>query len=83
MIVLGVASLEPQTEVEQYVEQLGITFPVLLDPNGSVHSQYQQHSAFASAAYPQDWVIGPDSTIVYRNNGYELDAILSAIGKAE
>ena len=83
VIVLGIASQEPQTEIEQYVEQLGITFPVLKDSNGSVHAQYQQQSAFPTAAYPQDWVIGPDSTIVYRNNGYELDAILSAIGKAE
>ena len=76
---MGIASQEPYEEVEEYVEQLGVTFPVLIDPNGTVHNQYQQQSAFPSAAYPQDWIIGPDSTIIYRNNGYELDAMLSAM----
>ena len=79
-MVFGIASQEPQGDVEQYIEQLGITFPILIDQNGSVHAQYQQEMAFPSAVYPQDWVIGPDSTILYRNNGYELDAILTLLG---
>jgi peroxiredoxin len=79
-VVFGIASQEPQGDVQEYIDQLGVTFPVLMDPNGTVHAQYQQQSAFPSAAYPQDWVIGPDSKILYRNNGYELDAILSVLG---
>jgi hypothetical protein len=35
--------------------------------------------AFPSAAFPQDWVIGTDGTIVYGNNGFELDAMITAI----
>ena len=80
---MGIASQEPVEEVQEYITQLGITFPILIDNNGSVHAQYQQQSAFPSAAYPQDWVIGPESTILYRNNGYELDAILSALNIVE
>ena len=79
-MVLGIASEDLEEDVQEYVEQLGVTFPVLMDTDGSVHAQYLQQSAFPSAAYPQDWVIGPDSKIVYRNNGYELDAILSVLG---
>ena len=76
---MGIATQEPSQVVQEYVSQFGLTFPILLDQNGSVHADYQQQSAFPSAAYPQDWVIGPDSRILYRNNGYELDAILSIL----
>ena len=65
--------------MRNYVEQLGLSFPILLDPDGSVHGNYQQTSAFPSAAYPQDWVIGADSKIIYVNNGFELDAIRAAV----
>ena len=44
-----------------------------------MHNQYAQDSPFPSAAYPQDWVIGSDGTVVYMNNGFELDAMLAAI----
>ena len=80
-MVVGIASQEPINVVKPFIEQLGVTFPILIDHNGQVHSQYQQQAAFPSAAYPQDWVIGPEGTIVYRNNGYELDAILSSMGR--
>jgi hypothetical protein len=30
-------------------------------------------SAFPSAAFPQDWIVGPDGRIVYENNGFEPD----------
>ena len=79
-MVFGIASREPNNVVEQYIAQLDVTFPILVDPDGSVHGNYQQQSAFPSAAYPQDWIISPESTIIYRNNGYELDAMLSAMG---
>ena len=78
-MVLGIASQDSEASVRQYVEQLGVTFPILIDNTGSVHAQYEQHSAFPSAAYPQDWIISSDSTIIYRNNGYELDAMISVI----
>jgi hypothetical protein len=50
-----------------------------MDNDGSVNARYHQDSAFPSAAYPQDWVIGSDGTIVYVNNGFELDAMVTAI----
>ena len=64
--------------MKTFAEQYGITFPLLIDNKG-VHDQYNQEMAFPTAAYPQDWVIGTDGTIIYVNNGFELDAMLSAI----
>ena len=65
--------------MENYVAQLGLTYPVLMDPNAEVHREYAQQMAFPSAAYPQDWVIGTGGTVIYMNNGFELDAMISAI----
>ena len=44
-MVLGIASQDSVESVRQYIEQLGVTFPILLDHTGSVHAQYQQHAA--------------------------------------
>lgn len=79
VVVWGIASMEPDSQVRRFVEQHGITFPVLLDRDGSVNRQYAQEMAFPSAAYPQDWVIGTDGVVVYANNGFELDAMVHAI----
>jgi hypothetical protein len=62
-----------------YVEQLGLTFPVLLDEDGAVSQLYRQLPAFPSAAYPQDWIVGGDGSVVYMNNGFELDAMWTAL----
>ena len=77
--VWGIASREPQNVVQTLDEQYGLTFPILLDESGEVNQLYRQDPAFPSAAYPQDWVIGVDGRIVYVNNGFELDAMQTAI----
>ncbi|MFT5685800.1 MAG: peroxiredoxin [Myxococcota bacterium] len=78
MVVWGIASADSESDVATFAEQYGITFPLLIDNKG-VHQEYAQQTPFPSAAYPQDWVIGADGTVVYVNNGFELDAMLSAI----
>ena len=82
VVVWGIAANETQTTVENYVEQLGITFPILLDVDGSVNAQYSQQSAFPTAAYPQDWIIGNDGVVIYQNNGFELSAMKTALDAA-
>ena len=77
--VWGIASQESSNTIQTFVDQLDLSFPILLDTNGDVNHLYQQLPAFPSAAYPQDWVIGTDGTVVYVNNGFELDAIQTAI----
>ncbi len=41
LVVLGVNAQESEERVRQYVSQLGITFPILLDTNGSVSHAYR------------------------------------------
>lgn len=77
-MVWGIASADSEGDLRTFVAQYGITFPILVDNQG-VHQQYAQQTPFPTAAYPQDWVIGADGTVVYLNNGFELEAMLSAI----
>ena len=75
----GIASGEPPETLEIFVEQHGLTFPILLDYDGSVNHVYALNQAFSSAAYPQDWVIGSDGVIVYSSNSFELDAMVRVL----
>ena len=78
MTVWGIASADSERDLQTFADQYGITFPLLIDDKG-VHNQYAQETPFPTGAYPQDWVIGTDGTIIYMNNGFELDAMLNAI----
>ena len=82
MQVWGVASADELDTATNYAEQLGLTFPILMDYGGEVAQQYQQHSPFPSAAYPQDWVIDGDGVIVYVNNAFDLDGMEAALERA-
>ena len=78
-MVWGVVSNESLATTRDFMERLGVTYPVLLDTDGRVNAMYAQEMAFPSAAFPQDWIIGTDGVVVYANNGFELDAMVSAI----
>jgi peroxiredoxin len=79
VIFWGIAAQDQLQNVENFVTQLGITFPILFDETGSVHAQYDIGSGYTNSVYPQDWIVGVDGTIVYVNNQYqpeEMQAIL-------
>jgi len=78
-VVWGVATEEDEALLREYAGAFGLTYPILVDADGSVVETYFQHFAFASAAYPQDWIVGTDGDIVYVNNGFELDAMVAVI----
>jgi peroxiredoxin len=77
--VWGISSRESRAAVQRFADQYGLTFPILVDDDGSVSNTYHQDQAFPSAAYPQDWIVNSEGTIVYVNNGFELDAMITAI----
>ena len=77
--VWGIASMDNASTVTDFRDQLGIDFPVLMDPGGEVHAQWVQDVAFPSAAFPQDWLIGPDGRVAYANNAYEPDEVRALI----
>jgi peroxiredoxin len=79
VLVWGVGSNEPVDVLERFRDQLGITFPILNDVDGSVFEQYSMTNGLPTAAYPQDWIVGVDGTIAYINNHYEPAQMISVI----
>ena len=69
--VWGIASMDDESTVERFRDQLGVDFPLFVDPTGEVHAQWLQEISFPSAAYPQDWLIDPEGRVAYANNRYE------------
>ena len=78
-MVWGIASEEEENLLREYASAFGLTYPILVDTDGSVVETYVQQHAFVSAAYPQDWIVGAEGDIVYANNGFELDAMVAVI----
>jgi hypothetical protein len=58
---------------------LPIPCPILIDEGGVVHRGYSLLSAFSTAAFPQDSVVGTDGRIVYANNTFEPDEMRAII----
>ena len=58
---------------------MGLTYPVLIDADGSIFDAYTQQTAFGQAFFPQEWIIGADGRVAYVNNTYEPAAIVEII----
>jgi len=82
VVVWGITSREPPQNVQRYADQLGLTFPLLLDQNGAVLRTYALQAAFPTTAYPQDWIVGRDGIVLYASNRFELGS-MRAILEAE
>ena len=78
-MVFGIGSEDSESALLNFRDSFGLTYPILYDGNGQVHAQYNLQSAFPTAAYPQDWVIGTDGRVAYVNNGYEPDEIAAVV----
>jgi peroxiredoxin len=73
LVVWGIASREPIEAVTELRDELGLTFPILMDTDGAVIDAYAQQAAFPNTVYPQDWIVGADGTILYVHNTYAPD----------
>ena len=71
--VFGIGSEDSLSALTNFRDSFGLTYPILYYANGQVHAKWNLQSAFPTAAYPQDWIVGPDGRIVYANNGFEPD----------
>lgn len=78
-MVWGIGSSDPLDDLQDFRDQMGITFPILHDPGGAVLDDYAQQTAFPNTIYPQDWIIGADQTVRYVNNGYALDEMIAVV----
>jgi peroxiredoxin len=79
LIVWGIATFDDDETVVAFTEQMGLTFPVLLDPDGKVYNQYSQNTAFPNTVFPQDWLIGVDGSVIYFSNSYDVQALKAII----
>jgi hypothetical protein len=81
-VVWALAHNEDPELVAQWVDYFDITIPVMVDVTGSVKADYPMPSAFPTAAYPQQWLIGKDGTVRYINNRFDHALLSAAIERA-
>ncbi len=62
-----------------FADALDLTMPVLYDEGGEVHADYVTLSEVPSAAYPEEWIVGTDGTIVYHAALYDYSAVTDVI----
>ena len=76
----GIGPDDQLAHLASYAQQLGLTFPVLYDPEGAeAHSQYVIDENTTNSVFPQDWIIGVDGTVRYVSTAYEPSAIIAVL----
>ncbi|TCS94831.1 TlpA family protein disulfide reductase [Hazenella coriacea] len=65
VVFLGInaTKVDDPDQVQKFVEQYKVNYPVLLDPSGKVVNQYRVHS------YPTSYIIDSQGVIVYKKTG--------------
>ncbi len=82
-MVWGIGGINEDFEaVADFVEQMGLTYPVLIDVDGSVFDAYTQQTAFGQAIFPQERIIDADGRVAYVNNSYDPEAVAAIIEQA-
>lgn len=78
IVVLGINMREDAAEIQPFLNEVGITFPILLDPTDEMLIWY------GPRGLPLTYLIAPDSTVVYRRYGQlepeSLNAQLADLG---
>lgn len=78
LVILAVDFAEPASDVKSFKDEFGLSFPLLLDPNGDVQQMYRVRG------YPSSFFVDPDGVIQVVQIGPltegQLDADLAAIG---
>jgi peroxiredoxin len=68
--LVGIASGEPAGTVSAYVNEYGLSFPLLLDSDRAVQTAYFQQTDSQQVIYPQDWVIDAEGRIAHLSTHY-------------
>ena len=76
--VLAINFDEPSDQVQAFVQDLGLTFTVLLDPGGEVQRLYQIRG------YPTTYIVDENGVVAVQQIGImteqQLDEYLSQVG---
>lgn len=79
LIVWGIGSEDSQEILRTFVNQMGLTFPILFDDGAAVKSQYNPGSVPTNSVYPQDWIIGVDGTVAYVSTSYQPEEMRAIV----
>jgi thiol-disulfide isomerase/thioredoxin len=81
LVVIAINFDETERVVQQFVDELGLSFIVLLDPGGTVQRDYRVR------AYPTTYFLDEESVVKFQHIGYmsevQLDQYLAQIGVGE
>jgi peroxiredoxin len=79
--ILGINFDEPQPQVQEFVDEFNLHFPILLDPGGEVQNLYRVRG------YPTTMIVDKDGVIRYHHIGLitddQLDHYLIGMGAFE
>ena len=78
-MVLAIGSNESTELLRTFRDQLGLTYPVLIDEDGAVHVTYRELEGRDWVSYPEEWLIDSEGRIAYFNDTYEPDELAAAI----
>ncbi len=79
LVVWGIGSEDTYEGLVAFRDRMGVSFPILFDEGRVVQAEYDQARAFRGTIYPQDWIIGPDGTVLYVSSTYDIDAMTAII----
>ena len=76
--ILAVNFDESEQDVSKFVEEFGLSFPVLLDPGGEVQNLYRVRG------YPTTFVVNEEGIVLFHHIGLftegQLDSYLTQLG---
>ena len=84
MLVLGIINTANQTQINQFVAENSLTFPIVYDPGspggvqgGDTYDLYYLPND--GSPYPRDFIIDQDGIIQYANNEIDTDWMIAII----
>ncbi|MCH8010637.1 MAG: redoxin domain-containing protein [Candidatus Marinimicrobia bacterium] len=74
--VIGISN-QPISVIEDFIEDQGVTFPVLRDQGGAVYSSYNLPGG--QSPYPRDFIIDQTRFIHFADNEYDPGTMITVI----
>jgi peroxiredoxin len=73
---------EARAYLDNFVDHIGFTFPVLLDEGGKAYRDYSAIADPGPSAYPLNFVIDRAGRIVYKSRVYDIEGMIQVIESA-
>ena len=78
-ILIGIDTKEPEEKVNEFIEKIGVTYPIAYDPDGKIFSDF----TIEGAGVTRNIVVNKKGEIVYLTRLYEEKEFNSMIKKIE